>query len=200
MNALSLNLAALQKNTRVAGPGVRDALWVQGCSILCPGCANQAFLPHVERVRISIERLAAHFRARIGAIDGCSILGGEPTEQPEAVAALLAEVQSLGLSTVVFSGRTIETLRSDPRCADVLAHTDLLIDGPYIASKRDANLHWRGSSNQRMHRLSDRFSESDLARPIVAGEITIGSDAIVFNGIGTRDLPRSGIAAELSRS
>lgn len=38
------NLAALMKGTRMVGPGLRDAIWVQGCSLLCPGCANQAYL------------------------------------------------------------------------------------------------------------------------------------------------------------
>jgi len=188
--ALSINVAALQKGTRMAGPRLRDAIWVQGCSILCPGCANQAYLPRVERVRIPVARLAAHFRARAGAIDGCSILGGEPTEQPRAVAALLREVKACGLSTVVFSGRTLESLRGDPDCAPLLEWTDLLIDGPYIAAERDPALHWRGSRNQRFHRLSGVFTESDLSVPDVAGEITISEGGVVFNGIGTLQMPR----------
>jgi anaerobic ribonucleoside-triphosphate reductase activating protein len=195
---LSINVAALQKGTRMAGPHLRDAIWVQGCSILCPGCANQAYLSHVERVRIPVTRLVAHFRARAGAIDGCSILGGEPTEQPHAVAALLQEVKAIGLSTVVFSGRTLESLRDDPACAALLESTDLLVDGPYLASERDPALYWRGSRNQRFHRLSGVFTESDLGPPDVAGEVTVSDRSVVFNGIGTMQMSRRKLAAALA--
>jgi len=109
-----LNLAAFLKETRMAGPGLRDAVWVQGCSIRCSGCANQAYLAHQERRLVSVERLLTHFAARRGKIDGLSVLGGEPTEQPEAVAALLQGVQAMGFSTVLFSGRIWESLRDDP--------------------------------------------------------------------------------------
>lgn len=195
---LSINVAALQNGTRMAGPRLRDAIWVQGCSILCPGCANQAYLPHVERVRIPVSRLVAHFRARASVIDGCSILGGEPTEQPYAVATLLKEVKAIGLSTVVFSGRTLESLRDDPGCAALLESTDLLIDGPYLASEREPALYWRGSRNQRFHRLSNVFAETDLGPPEVEGEVTITDRAVLFNGIGTRRMSRRRLASVLA--
>lgn len=194
---LSINVAALEKGTRMVGPRLRDAIWVQGCSIRCPGCANQAYLPNVERVRIPVSRLVAHFRARAGIIDGCSILGGEPTEQPLAVGALLKEVKALGLSTVVFSGRTLESLRRDPACRTLLASTDLLIDGPYKASQYDPALHWRGSRNQRLLLLSDTFTESDLVAPDVAGEVTIADGSVLFHGVGTMQMPRQRIADAL---
>jgi anaerobic ribonucleoside-triphosphate reductase activating protein len=180
-----LNLAAFLKGTRMVGPGLRDAVWVQGCSIRCPGCANQAYLAHEERRRVPVERLLAHFAVRRGAIDGLSVLGGEPTEQPEAVAALLQGVQDLGMSTVLFSGRTWEDLRTDPVCAALLAHTDLLIDGPFLLAEQDLTLAWRGSRNQRLLRLTERFGPEDLVPPEANGEIFIGPDGVLLHGIGT---------------
>lgn len=190
--ALELNLAALMKGTRMVGPGLRDAVWVQGCTIGCAGCANQAYLAHEPRVRMSVERLVGHFRVRRGLIDGVSVLGGEPTEQPEAVAALLRGVQELGMSTVVFSGRTHEQLLRNPACAELLTHTDLLIDGPYVAALRDPSLYWRGSSNQRLLRLTDRFTEADLEPPRANGEIVLLPGGILFHGVGTRSLLEEG--------
>lgn len=190
--ALELNLAAFMKATRMVGPGLRDAIWVQGCTIGCAGCANQAYLAHEPRVRVPVERLLGHFRARRGKIDGISVLGGEPTEQPEAVAALLRGVQALGMSTVVFSGRSHEQLLRNPACAELLAATDLLIDGPYVAAMRDPALHWRGSSNQRLLRLSDRFTETDLEPPRANGEIVLSPGGILVHGVGTRSLLEEG--------
>lgn len=183
-----LNLAALMKGTRMVGPGLRDAVWVQGCTIGCPGCANQAYLPHERRVLMRVDRLIAHFQDRRRTIDGVSVLGGEPTEQPAAVAELLRSVRELGLSTVVFSGRTHESLLRDPRCAGLLASTDLLIDGPYLDSQRDSSLHWRGSRNQRLLRLSDRFTRKDLEPPRANGEIVLSRKGLRLHGIGTLQL------------
>jgi len=186
-----LNLAAFLKDTRMAGPGMRDALWVQGCSIRCPGCANQAYFEHAPRRLVSVERLLRHFASRREMIDGLSLLGGEPTEQPEAVAALLAGVQALGLSTVLFSGRTLESLQEDRACAAILAHTDLLIDGPFVLAEQDLTLAWRGSRNQRMVRLTDRFDLQALNPPRANGEIVVNSRGALLHGIGTRALARN---------
>lgn len=184
---LSLNVAMVIRETEMVGPGLRDGIWVQGCSIRCPGCANQDFLPHVERRRIPVAALVRYCQRRRPQIDGISVLGGEPTEQPLAMAALLERAQACGLSTVVFSGHLYETLKLRTECADILAHTDLLIDGPYVESKRDPTLHWRGSTNQRLIRLTDRFSPSDLESPRATGEILVSPRGIVLHGVGTRD-------------
>ncbi len=184
-----LNLAALLKDTRMVGPGLRDGIWVQGCSIRCPGCANEAYLAHERRVVMPVSRLLGHFRERRGKIDGVSILGGEPIEQPEALGALLRGVQGLGLSTVVFTGRRYEGLLADSTCAELLAHTDLLIDGPFLQAQKDLTLHWRGSRNQRLLQLSNRFTSEDLEPPVANGEIVLSPGRVLLHGIGTnRDL------------
>jgi hypothetical protein len=45
-------------------------------------------------------------------IEGVSLLGGEPFEQPAAVAELCAGVRALGLSVMVFSGFTLAELKA----------------------------------------------------------------------------------------
>jgi len=183
-----INAAAFLKDTNVVGPGLRDALWVQGCTIRCPGCANQAFLPHRPRRALEVNRLLAHFARRRGQIDGLSVLGGEPTEQAPAVAALLEGVQSLGFSTVVFTGRTLEELEEsgDAALLRLLAATDLLIDGPFRQAERDSTLHWRGSRNQRLHYLTPRLR--GLHPEGCSGEVVVSIRGILLNGVGTRAL------------
>ncbi len=187
--ALRLNVGALISGTTMVGPGVRDGVWVQGCSIRCPGCANRAYQPHEERVRLSVARLAGHLAARRHRIDGLSVLGGEPTEQPRAVAALLAAARALGLSTVLFSGRLLEEIEADPCCRELLAHTDLLVDGPFVQGLADPGLHWRGSSNQRLIRLGDRFSARDLEPGGPSGEVIVGRQGMILHGVGAASTP-----------
>lgn len=181
-SGLTLNLAALRKSRRIVGPGVRDVIWVQGCSIQCPGCANLAYQPHEPRVVLTVEQLVNHFTARRSVIDGVSVSGGEPSEQALAVGVLLRRLKALGLSTVVFSGRTYADLRQDPSCGLLLSSTDLLIDGPFVQSQSDPDLYWRGSRNQGFTRLSDRFQEADLAAPGIVCEMTLSTEAMVLCG------------------
>jgi anaerobic ribonucleoside-triphosphate reductase activating protein len=187
-NSLKLNLAAFLKNTRMAGPGLRDVVWVQGCRIGCRGCANQAYLAHEPRIQMPVERLIVHFKARKNQIDGCSISGGEPTEQAEGIGMLLHEIKKLGLSTVVFTGRPLKSLQTEPTCQDILNYTDLLIDGPFIEAQRDFTLHWRGSKNQKLHLLSNRWTAEEIEQSQSNGEIMISKSRILFHGIGTHAL------------
>jgi anaerobic ribonucleoside-triphosphate reductase activating protein len=70
-------------------------------------------------------------------------------------------VQGLGLSVMVFSGFTLERLKREAQenrgIGELLACTDLLVDGPYVEKLRVTNRRWIGSSNQRVHFLSARY-------------------------------------------
>jgi anaerobic ribonucleoside-triphosphate reductase activating protein len=84
--------------------------------------------------------------------DGVTILGGEPFDQPEPVAELVSRMKDRGIHVTVYSGYTIEQLigRRAPSVDYILAHIDLLIDGPFIGSMRDGAGEYRGSRNQRI--------------------------------------------------
>lgn len=151
------------------GPGWRVALWVQGCSLLCTEhCLNPHYLPAEGGFRFSTEEVARAV-LRAGRLapepcDGLTILGGEPSDQIEAVTALLETIQAAGWSTMVYTGHTIEALRHrfGPRAEALLRFTDLLKDGPYREDKYQPDLAWRGSANQRLHCLSTRYTSAQL--------------------------------------
>jgi len=78
--------------------------------------------------------------------------GGEPVRQAEALAPLAAAVQARGLTVTVYTGYTWEQLTSapPPGARALLAHTDLLVDGPFVLAQRSLGLLYRGSRNQRL--------------------------------------------------
>ena len=89
--------------------------------------------------------------------DGITILGGEPTGQPEAVQALIALLRARGCTDIgVYTGYTLAALHrmavTRPAIAGVLAGVNWLIDGPFIAALADGAPPWRGSRNQRYWR------------------------------------------------
>jgi anaerobic ribonucleoside-triphosphate reductase activating protein len=156
----ALRVAQLVPRTGAEGPGLRFALWVQGCSLRCPGCCNpEMFAPGRGR-ETDVEALAARVLATPG-LEGLSLLGGEPFEQAPAAAALAARVRAAGLSVMVFSGFTLEELRARPDAAALLAQTDLLVDGRYDRTQPESQRRWIGSRNQRLHFLTDRYRPDD---------------------------------------
>jgi anaerobic ribonucleoside-triphosphate reductase activating protein len=171
---------ACEPRSRANGPGVRFVVWFQGCTLGCPGCFNPATHAAEPSRTTPTAELAAAMAASGAA--GLSLSGGEPLQQPEAARALLDAGRALGMSTLVFSGYTIDEIRALPGGGDVLARLDVLIDGRYVAGDRLAT-GLRGSANQRIHLLTDRYSLAQVEATPVA-EIRIGRDGeVILTGV-----------------
>ena len=146
------------------GPGRRTAVWVQGCTIRCPGCFNPHLWanggPNTNTARFADETL---HQAVTAGDQGLTLLGGEPFEQAAAMARVAGRFRAAGLSVMTFTGYTLPRLtrwakqRGD--IAALLAATDLLADGPYIAERPERRRPWIGSTNQGLHDLTGRYSE-----------------------------------------
>ena len=149
--------------TEAEGPGVRHALWLQGCPLRCPGCCNPEMLSFSGGTERSITELVAEL-CTVEA-EGISLLGGEPFAQAEGASRLAMAVQEQGLSVMIFTGFTLAQLRArkDPATEALLAHCDILVDGPFQSKELDTKRSWIGSSNQEMHFLSDRYDGSEPA-------------------------------------
>lgn len=179
---MQLRIAQVIPDTEAEGPGRRFALWVQGCTIRCPGCCNpEMFAADKGRVCDSAE-LAAQALA-IEGLEGVSILGGEPGEQAEAVADFCERVRAGGLSVMVYSGYTLAQLRARPGADRLLQTIDLLVDGRYEQSLPESKRRWLGSTNQVLHFLSDRYAPGD-ARFDTANtvELRLTKEGLTING------------------
>ena len=144
----------------VLGPGRRIGIWVQGCSIHCPGCVSQDTWPRDRSKAIAVRDLLAWCRKASGnAPDGVTISGGEPFEQPKGLRALLdglvawrADAQ-LDFDILCYSGMPQRRLEKDH--ADLLAQLDAIIPEPYVNDLPQGNV-WRGSRNQPLVPLTAR--------------------------------------------
>lgn len=187
MNEAILTVAQIVPVTEAEGPGRRFALWFQGCPLRCPGCCNPEMLPFAGGMPIPVADLVEQLRAAKAqrAIEGITLLGGEPFAHA-AVAALLAEAaQALDLSVMIFSGYLLEELRASPDAAIhvLLAHTDILVDGRYQRDFPETRRRWIGSANQRIHFLSERCSPDDPRwRQPNTLEIRLERGAVTING------------------
>jgi anaerobic ribonucleoside-triphosphate reductase activating protein len=172
-------VARVVPRTEVEGPGVRTAVWVQGCSIRCAGCFNPHLWEPEGATAVPVDALLATVLEQD--VEGITLLGGEPFDQAAALGVLARRVQEHGRSVMTFTGYTLAQLRSRENVALLLAHTDLLVDGPYRRDTPDTSRPWVGSTNQRFHFLSDRYRalEADLQAIPDRLEVSIGSDGRV---------------------
>lgn len=144
----------------VLGPGRRIGLWLQGCSIHCPGCVSQDTWPRDAGKRVTVDDLVAWCRkVSADAPDGITISGGEPFDQPEGLHALLSRLASwrrekhVDFDVLCYSGYPLRTL--EKRHARTLALLDAIVPEPYVDTLPQGKV-WRGSRNQPLVPLSDR--------------------------------------------
>lgn len=144
----------------VLGPGKRIGLWFQGCSIHCPDCVSQDTWAVDGGKSLPVGELISWCKsvAKDG-LDGVTISGGEPFDQPKALAALLDGLirwrnkAGLDFDLLCYSGYPLEKLRRQH--PDLLVKLDALIPEPFVAALPMDRL-WRGSANQSLVALSER--------------------------------------------
>jgi anaerobic ribonucleoside-triphosphate reductase activating protein len=183
---MRIQIYRLLERTKMAGPGWRFCIWVQGCSRHCKGCMAKETWQRDGGTAMDADRLLEQI-ADAADIEGITFLGGEPFEQPEVVAALAKQVRAKGLSTVIFTGFTYEELLSleNPHINRLLDATDLLIDGEFMEKEFDLSRPWVGSANQQFHFLTERYNECDLTGINNQIEVRISPNGkALVNGMG----------------
>ena len=146
------------------GPGVRNVVWFQGCTLNCPGCFN--LLTHDPKGgrSISADDLCEVLLSPDFPCDGITVSGGEPFQQPEGLLALLKALRKRNAPPVlVFSGYAYTQIFNDPARKACLPFIDALICGPYERNAPSAFDRFCSSSNQELYLLSDRLEKEDFS-------------------------------------
>lgn len=177
--------------SRANGPGQRLAIWFQGCSLGCPGCFNPATHPAGATTGQTIDAsdLVDRALAQGDAIEGVTVSGGEPFEQPDGLLALARDLRRRAprLSILVFSGFTRQEIERQPLGPAILAEIDVLVDGRFV-ERRLLGRGLRGSDNQRIHLLSGRYA-LDQIEATPTGEVVIDPDGTLrLTGVAPIDL------------
>ncbi len=146
-----INLNRLHFPVSTLGYGQRVAIWMQGCSLHCPGCISRDTWNH-DQGKVAFGSVTANLKHWLPEADGLTVSGGEPFEQPSALVRLLRWWRQHHEGDIlVFSGYSWEHLSSQH--AELLALIDVLISDPYQETAGQT-LALRGSDNQRLHLLT----------------------------------------------
>jgi len=179
-------------------------IWVQGCPLRCRDCIAAETLSFEGGSTMTVSRLA-EWLTSLSDVEGVTFSGGEPFAQAGSLAQLLDAVRGSrpGFTAMSYTGFTLAALRrhGTPGQLALLDRLDLLVDGPYQVA-RHGDLRWRGSSNQRLIALTDRYRHV-LAEPDVGAgiEFTLGNDhTLSWAGVpavpGFRDQFTAALAAK----
>ena len=182
---MDLNIAAYRIGTKALGPGVRSAVWVQGCPFHCLGCFSPNWIPKLINELWKPSDLAE--KLVFPEMEGITISGGEPLDQAEGLLEFIQAVKNVELksSFIVYTGYTFAAIRkwkSGHPIHKLVQTIDVLIDGLYIEQKND-NKGLRGSSNQNIHHLSDRYLTFDFENDQRFQEYYIRENEIQIVGI-----------------
>lgn len=156
-----MNYATIKNCDIANGPGVRVSLFVSGCTHRCKGCFNEVAWdfnygqPFTQETVDEILRMLAPNHVK-----GLTLLGGEPFEpqnQP-AIVDLLRQVKQKypeksiwAFSGYLFDRDILPGRLGDPEITrEFLSYLDVLVDGPFVESKKNLSLRFRGSENQRL--------------------------------------------------
>lgn len=158
---MKLRYSSITMGSLVNGPGKRNVLHLQGCSIKCKGCFNPHTWSNKGGQLSSVYELA--WKLMKGEPEGITISGGEPTEQWSGVKALLQECHKIDptINVLMFSGLTDEQLGRHGIIEEAFSpyhHSQALVStivsGPYdrdqpsdeylLGSKNQKILTWNG--------------------------------------------------------
>lgn len=149
--------------TIVDGEGIRFSIYLAGCSHRCKGCHNpeswkpSAGFPLTETaIKTMIDQINAN-----PLLDGITFSGGDPFYNPKEFLPVIRKFHEYTkLNIWCYTGYTYETLLADPLRRPILDYIDVLVDGKFEQALYSPYLEFRGSSNQRILKLKDKFNIS----------------------------------------
>ncbi|MDR1016362.1 MAG: anaerobic ribonucleoside-triphosphate reductase activating protein [Coriobacteriales bacterium] len=170
----ALRIFGTADDSIVDGPGIRFAIFVQGCSHRCPGCHN----PESWDVNGGVLRTPEQIWAKVETnplLQGLTFSGGEPFEQPEGLTTLAHLAHEQGkqpngqpMNVWAYSGYLFEELLAAGGAKrELLNNVDVLVDGPFEQDKKSYALLFKGSSNQRI---------IDVSASLAAGQVVEWSE------------------------
>ncbi len=148
-----MRIAGIVRESIVDGPGLRLAVFFQGCPHACKGCHNPDSHDFAGGEEKSKAEILKEFD-RNPLLFGITLTGGEPFCQPAAAADLAKEIKSRGKNVITYTGYTAEELADltaeNPDAKELFDNSDYIIEGRFTEELRTLELRFRGSRNQRI--------------------------------------------------
>ena len=158
---MKIRLFGTVEDSIVDGPGLRLAIFTQGCLHHCQGCHNPlshdlqgGYLQDTDKLLALIDENPL--------LAGITLSGGEPMLQIEPLIEICQAVKQRHLNIVLYSGFTYEQIIADDKKKSLLQLCDMLIDGKFEQDKKSLSLLYRGSANQRLINIQASLKQNKV--------------------------------------
>ena len=159
---MDIRLFGTSNDSIVDGPGIRYAVFVQGCPHNCPDCHNPGSHDFNGGYLKDIDELASEIKSN-PLLDGVTFSGGEPFCSAPELCALADKLQ---MHVVCYTGYLFEELISNANkenhWRELLDRIDILVDGPFERKNKSYELLFKGSSNQRIIDVKKSISSNSV--------------------------------------
>lgn len=173
------------ENEHLYGPGKRVLLFLQGCSIHCEGCINRHLWEFGKGVDVSTEEIVA--LCRENHVEGITLHGGEPLDQADGLYSIVKTLKEEHFTVILFTGYNKKDLTSNQRRVWYLS--DIVVCGRFNLKKRNVNLQFRGSTNQRIIRHKGKYKHYQIQDGKTAAILTVDIDGkLNIKGFYTEDV------------
>ncbi len=151
---LKININQIYHDSIVDGPGLRTVIFTQGCEHKCPGCHNSATWSSREKQMMSIDEIVAEVK-EYNISNKVTLSGGDPLMQYDGMLSLATKLKELGFNIWLYTGYTLEQVKARGN-EEILNVIDVLVDGRYEQELHQYEESFIGSSNQKVHYLTDK--------------------------------------------
>ena len=158
-----MRVGGILRTSLVNGPGSRYVVFTSGCKHNCKGCHNKPLQDYTYGKDMTVselsEDIARHYYANL--IQGVTISGGEPFDQPEELEDLIYDLIHCGIRDIwIYTGYTYEEARQLSEYA--INNASVLVDGKFDMALMDENIKFRGSINQRVIDLQASLVHNEI--------------------------------------
>jgi len=182
---LRIHKYMIVENEHLYGPGKRLLVFLKGCSIHCDCCINSELWPFEGGTMISSTDILDICNKE--KVEGITIHGGEPLDQSVELFELINLIKRNNYTIILFTGYNKKELNVIQK--NIWDKSDIVVAGRFELAKRNVNLQFRGSTNQRIYCHDGPYKDYEIKDGYTTAIITLDDDGNMdVNGFLTDDI------------
>lgn len=160
---MNIRIAGIVNDSIVDGPGLRFAVFTQGCPHHCPGCHNPDSHDEQGGREEDTQAIIAQM-LKNPLLSGVTLSGGEPLMQSIPCLEIARAAHQKWMNVWAYTGYTWEYLmqEKDPDRMALIREIDVLVDGPFVQAQRSLELDYCGSKNQRLIDVKKTLEQGNI--------------------------------------
>lgn len=156
-----MRIAGIQKDSITNGVGVRDVVFLQGCSHHCVGCQNPQTWNPDGGSEMTLDEIMSEIK---DSSNNITLSGGEPFRDRNQLISLVDKInECFPTKTIwIYTGYKLEELNPWVLAFLSVRNVEVIVDGQYVERLKSPELRFRGSSNQRLIDLPRSYREDKI--------------------------------------